>query len=132
MEREELEKLYDRKMVYHDKSDEGIGGRPGTVCVLWKGEHRYVGLSRCHSMDTFNRKVGHKIAYGRAVQALKEGLKLVPVRRADEPDRGWTAFKVYSMSVAVCIDVACGREEDDTDTYVVPAFLYKELKKEGA
>lgn len=120
---------YDRKMVHHElgeTQDDFIGDSVGTVCVLWKGSMRYVGLSRCHTKDQFNRKLGHKIAYGRAFQALKEATGWSQERRPDEADRLYTFFNYTKGCVG--IDVPCERGE--VDSYLIPSFLLKETKKE--
>lgn len=123
---EEDVKLFDREMTYHE---DDLGGSRGTITVLWVGDDRYAGWSRCHSdMDQFNRKLGRKIALGRALHALKEDKALIPVRRFDEDkecfENCYQKIDVSEPSIEVCFS-----EYEDTVMYRLPDFMYRQVKR---
>jgi hypothetical protein len=122
---EEDMKLYDREMTYHEKEN-GLGGSLGTITVLWKGEDRYVGWSRCHDkMDQFNRKIGRKIALGRALHALKEDNDLVAIRRFGNRESHVDCYKKLDLSdPRIQVGSDCG-----VSLYIVPEFMYRQIKK---
>jgi len=125
----EDEKLYDREMIHHVKSNDLIGGSPGTVCVLWKDDMRHIGIARCNLKDQFNRKIGRKIAHGRALHALKEHEGLTKIRKPfnDDVDCLYVSFK-HKDGEFVSMDIMCDRK--DVDSYDIPPFLLQEQSKE--
>lgn len=42
-----------------------------TVCVMWSGKDRFIGISRCGEKDQFCKKVGRAIAFSRAHYAFR-------------------------------------------------------------
>jgi hypothetical protein len=46
-----------------------------TVAVLVKGNKAYVGASKCHEGDNFNREIGRNISLGRALSLAQDSTK---------------------------------------------------------
>lgn len=50
-------------VVYHDRRRKK---RLRTICVIWEGDMRYVGISKCNEVDKFDKKQGREKAISRA------------------------------------------------------------------
>lgn len=109
---EELNKQFDRVALKHMVGEGKKGPAGATIAVLHKGDHRYVGISACSSKDQFNRRIGRKIALGRALHLFKLSTGLIKGRDVDPR----TAFKFNVLS-------GSARAEE-----LVPAHLYKPKK----
>ena len=72
-----LKTVYDRVLVLHNR----IGEEKGTKVVLVKGLKLYIGESKLHANDVFNRRLGRTIAQGRAEFASKLDAGLVEKRK---------------------------------------------------
>jgi len=44
-----------------------------TIAILVKDKVAYVGVSKCHEGDQFNREIGRNIAFGRALSLIEDG-----------------------------------------------------------
>lgn len=70
--------------AYHYPKD-NKGKRTGnTLCILVRDGYIFVGEAACSPEDEFSRKVGRKIAKGRAEQRHKNFLSKVKARRDKE------------------------------------------------
>ena len=68
---EKLKELFDGRVVLkHYKPTETESGY--TLGALIYKDRVFIGISRCHELDQFNRRLGREMALGRAFIAFKE------------------------------------------------------------
>jgi hypothetical protein len=54
-----------------------------TIAVLWEEDMRFIGFSKCHPDEQFNKKRGSQIAIGRAEKALELYKKAIKKNSVD-------------------------------------------------
>jgi hypothetical protein len=73
----DLKQGFDRVEIKHFNSKT----YKATHVALVKNSTVYVGTSKCHGDDQFNRKLGREIAIGRAMHAWKVDAGILPARK---------------------------------------------------
>ena len=69
MDLKQLKEQFDEVFIWYVK-DPNTKERTGTtIAVLHKGTERFIGISKTHGSDSFNKKIGRKIALNRAFAA---------------------------------------------------------------
>lgn len=72
-----LKENFDRYRIWYEKTDnQNLTGN--TIAVLEKNGKRYVGVSRLHNDDQFDRRRGRQIALGRALAAYRSTIHKTP------------------------------------------------------
>jgi hypothetical protein len=84
---ETLRVAYDVVQLRYEKPTATTGGR--AIAVLKKGSNCFVGISKCHSEDQFDRKKGRTIALGRALLAydIYNGYALPRTKLANDEEQ---------------------------------------------
>lgn len=65
-----LKSQFDKVYLKHVRPDNQTGT---TIAILVKGSDAFVGVSRCHVGDQFNREIGRNISLGRALSLFEGG-----------------------------------------------------------
>ena len=63
-----LKTQFDKVYLKHIREDKSAL----TVAILVKGDKAYVGASKCHEGDNFNREIGRNVSLGRALSLSKD------------------------------------------------------------
>ena len=115
MSLENLKKNFDRVIITHQKE----GNNKGTKVVLVKGLKLFIGESKVHENDSFNRKLGRVIASGRAEFAFK-------VENGEKPARTFKSTEYKATPLNKTITCKDTKELDNVILTYLPEHKAKE------